>query len=123
MVLLSPHLDRGSPSVLCGDLNFAQKPEHRYHFKWPHIRPSAVSPEELHIWRTLEEQPGNFIEASGDQTHSCVYKCGIGTGENIRFCLNAGGEGGRSSERGEQIREGQRWELSILAPTKELNYT
>ena len=92
MVLLSPHLDRGIPSVLCGDLNFAEVPEHRYYFQWPHTRPSAVSPEELHSWKTLVTQPGNFLEAPGDNTHSCVYKCGIGTGKNIRFLINAGGK-------------------------------
>ena len=77
MVALSPHLDKGVPSILCGDMNSALRPEHRYLFELPDKIKPAVNAEEAHSWRVLVAEKGNFIEAPGDGAHSCVYKSGI----------------------------------------------
>ena len=53
---------------------------------------AIVSKEEIHYWKTMIGQVGNFVEAPGDGTHSCVYKSGLGTGKLMRFYLNAGGK-------------------------------
>ena len=92
----SPHLDEGVPSVLVGDLNFAQKPGHRYYFQWPHTRTYAVAADEVQAWRALVGLPGNFLEAPGDNTHSCVHKSCLCRGNTSGFyAVQDGGSFGR----------------------------